>query len=179
MFLHAFQEQVGHSSISRVCIRLFTFTLFTSISLFHYLLFKALLASAFPGAFLFVWIPSPLRIFVVGFFIPFGHVLCLIKWSGKTFYTFFFFSYGSILPFYSIPYPCFLLLCACFVFLDTWGMRCFTRFSFTSWGLFHFSPSSLLSTRYEEILMSELSHKTMAKYSNNLLGALLCKKNSI
>jgi hypothetical protein len=27
--------------------------------------------------------------------------------------------------------------------------------------------------------MSELSHKTMAKYSNNLLGALLCKKNSI
>jgi hypothetical protein len=91
MFLHAFQEQVGHSSISRVCIRLFTFTLFTSISLFHYLLFKALLASAFPGAFLFVWIPSPLRIFVVGFFIPFGHLLCLIKWSGKTFYTFFFF----------------------------------------------------------------------------------------
>jgi hypothetical protein len=98
--------------------------------------------------------------------------------AGRRF-TPFFFSYGFILPFYSIPYPCFLLLCACFVFLDTWGMRCVTRFSFTSWGLFHFSPSSLLSTRYEEILMSELSHKTMAKYSNNLLGALLCKKNSI
>lgn len=100
---------------------------------------------AFPGAFLFVWIPCPLRNFVVDFFDSYLLsrlvIFCVsLNGVGRPFLHNFFLTHSSILTYYS---PMFSSALRWFFYLDTWGMRFVSGFPcfFGSLSLSPFLPS--------------------------------------